>query len=70
MCQIQNLIKHLSNANNGDSKTRIPGHASIPSNIAEGMEKESIKEQARLLEISQGSAAEISTQTNNGIEAG
>ena len=34
---------------------------SIPSNIVEGMEKESLKEQARFLEISKGSAAEFAT---------
>ncbi|MCP3675036.1 MAG: four helix bundle protein [Gammaproteobacteria bacterium] len=43
---------------------------SIPSNIAEGMEKESHKEQARYLEISKGSAAEFATQTYIGIEIG
>jgi four helix bundle protein len=36
---------------------------SIPSNIAEGMEKESIKEQIRFLDIAKGSAAELMTQT-------
>ncbi len=41
---------------------------SIPSNIAEGMEKESIKEQARFLEISKGSATEFAIQTYIGIE--
>ena len=41
---------------------------SIPSNIAEGMEKESFKEQIRFLEIAKGSAAEFATQTWIGIE--
>lgn len=36
---------------------------SIPSNIAEGMEKESTKEQIRFLDIAKGSAAELMTQT-------
>ncbi len=36
---------------------------SIPSNIAEGMEKESIKDQIRFLDIAKGSAAEFATQT-------
>ena len=36
---------------------------SIPSNIAEGMEKQSLKENIRYLEIAKGSAAEFSTQT-------
>lgn len=34
---------------------------SIPSNIAEGMEKESIKDQIRFLDIAKGSAAEFAT---------
>jgi len=36
---------------------------SIPSNIAEGMEKTSLKDQIRFLDISKGSAAEFATQT-------
>jgi four helix bundle protein len=36
---------------------------SIPSNIAEGMEKSSLKEQIRFLEIAKGSSAEFATQT-------
>ncbi len=36
---------------------------SIPSNIAEGMEKESLKEQVRFLDVAKGSAAEFATQT-------
>lgn len=35
---------------------------SIPSNIAEGMEKDSKKEQSRFLEIAKGSSAELITQ--------
>jgi four helix bundle protein len=41
---------------------------SIPSNIAEGMEKESTREQLRFLEIAKGSAAEFATQTWIGME--
>ena len=36
---------------------------SIPSNIAEGMEKASIKDQIRFLDIAKGSTAEFATQT-------
>lgn len=36
---------------------------SIPSNIAEGMEKESLKDQIRFLDIAKGSTAEFATQT-------
>ncbi len=43
---------------------------SIPSNIAEGMEKESLKEQARFLDIAKGSAAEFATQTYIGMDIG
>ena len=35
---------------------------SIPSNIAEGMERSTEKEKARFLEIARGSAAELRTQ--------
>jgi four helix bundle protein len=41
---------------------------SIPSNIAEGMEKESFKDQARFLDIAKGSAAEFATQTYIGMD--
>ena len=43
---------------------------SVASNIAEGMEKESDKEEARFIEISKGSAAELITQIYIGIEIG
>ncbi|MDA3853233.1 MAG: four helix bundle protein [Bacteroidales bacterium] len=42
---------------------------SIPSNIAEGMERESIKENIRFLDISRSSAAEFITQVHIGIGA-
>ena len=41
---------------------------SIPSNIAEGMEKDSVKENNRFLEIARGSMAEFMTQVYIGIE--
>jgi four helix bundle protein len=43
---------------------------SIPSNIAEGMEKESSKEQIRYLDIAKGSAAEFATQVYIGMDIG
>jgi len=41
---------------------------SIGSNIAEGMEKESLKENIRFIEIAKGSIAELITQIYIGIE--
>jgi four helix bundle protein len=43
---------------------------SIPSNIAEGYERESTAEKIRFLRISKGSAGELLTQTYFSIEAG
>jgi len=42
---------------------------SVGSNIAEGMEKESLAENLRFLEIAKGSIAELITQLYIGIEA-
>ena len=43
---------------------------SIPSNIAEGMEKMSTKDQIRFLDIAKGSVAEFATQTYIGMDIG
>ena len=43
---------------------------SIPSNIAEGYERESSKEFVRFLAISRGSCGELRTQLYVGVEAG
>ncbi|MEA3419090.1 MAG: four helix bundle protein [Campylobacterota bacterium] len=43
---------------------------SIPSNIAEGMEKASIKDQIRFLDIAKGSTAEFATQTYIAMDIG
>ncbi|GAA5511092.1 four helix bundle protein [Novipirellula caenicola] len=43
---------------------------SVPSNIAEGYERDSDKEIARFLTIAKGSAGEMRTQILIGIEAG
>jgi len=43
---------------------------SIPSNIAEGMERSSTKEKIRFLDIAKGSAAELRTQIYIGIDIG
>jgi four helix bundle protein len=41
---------------------------SIPSNIAEGMEKDSVNERIRFLDIAKGSAAEFITQVTIGMD--
>jgi len=43
---------------------------SIPSNIAEGFEKDYEKEKARFLSIAKGSAGEFKTQADIGVEVG
>ena len=43
---------------------------SIPSNIAEGMEKMSKKDQIRFLDIAKGSVAEFATQTYIAMDIG
>ena len=43
---------------------------SIPSNIAEGMEKSSLKDQVRFLDIAKGSVAEFATQTYIAMDIG
>ena len=63
------VYRQLANLKDYGFKDQITRAAlSIPSNIAEGMEKESAKEQFRFLEIAKGSAAEFATQTWIGIE--
>ncbi len=43
---------------------------SVPSNIAEGEERESVKDQLRFLNIAKASTAELITQIYIGIEIG
>ena len=43
---------------------------SIPSNLAEGLERQSNKEQKQFVTIARGSAAELKTQIYIGIEIG
>jgi four helix bundle protein len=41
---------------------------SVPSNIAEGMEKDYVKENIRFIEIARGSLAELATQVYIGMD--
>ena len=43
---------------------------SIPSNLAEGLERQSSKEQKQFISVARGSAAELKTQIYIGIEIG
>lgn len=65
------IYKHFMQSKDFSFKDQITRSSlSIASNIAEGMEKESEKEKGRFLEISKGSAAELTTQIYIGIEIG
>jgi four helix bundle protein len=58
------IYKTFSNCKDFGFKDQITRSGlSIPSNIAEGMEKTSIKDQIRFLDIAKGSTAEFATQT-------
>jgi four helix bundle protein len=63
------VYKHFTLCKDFGFKDQITRSSlSIPSNIAEGMEKNSKKEQIRFLEIAKGSSAELITQIYIGIE--
>ena len=63
------IYKYFKSANDFGFKDQLTRSSlSIPSNIAEGLEKESDKEKLRFLEIAKGSAAELTTQIYIGIE--
>ena len=64
-----NIYKHFKESRDFSFKDQITRSAlSIPSNIAEGFEKESSKEKIRYIEIAKGSSAELITQIYIGIE--
>ena len=64
-----NVYKALKECKDFGFKDQITRSClSISSNIAEGMEKESAKEQMRFIEIAKGSAAEFSTQVYIGMD--
>ncbi len=65
------LYRHFDGSREFGFKDQITRSAlSIGSNIAEGLEKDSLAENLRYMEISKGSVAELITQLYIGIEAG
>jgi len=64
-----NIYKYFKDLKDYGFKDQITKSSlSIGSNIAEGMEKESLKEKNRFIEIAKGSIAELITQIYIGIE--
>ena len=64
-----NVYKALKECRDFGFKDQITRSClSISSNIAEGMEKESLKEQIRYIEIARGSTAEFATQVYIGMD--
>lgn len=65
------VYKHFSDCRDFGFKDQITRSSlSIPSNLAEGLEKDSVKENVRYIEIARGSAAELLTQIYIAIEIG
>lgn len=67
-CDIYKTLSGLKDYGFKDQITRAS--LSIPSNIAEGMERLSIKESCQFLSYAKGSCGEIRTQIYIGIEIG
>lgn len=66
-----NLYKALSGCQDWGFRDQVTrAGLSVPSNIAEGMERESTKEKVRFLDIAKGSCAELRTQIYIGMEIG
>ena len=66
--ELYKILANLRDRGFHDQITR--SGLSIPSNIAEGMERRSNKEKQRFLDFALGSCAELRTQLYIGIEAG
>ncbi len=67
-CRVYKLVGTTKNYGFKDQITRCS--LSIPSNIAEGEERETAKESARFLYYAKGSAGELVTQLYIGIKVG
>ena len=67
-CEIYKATETLQNWGYKDQITR--SGLSVPSNIAEGEERETIKEKVRFLYYAKGSLGELVTQLYIGIEIG
>ncbi|BDR14776.1 four helix bundle protein [Vibrio sp. STUT-A11] len=67
-CNIYKIMRTCSDFGFKDQITR--SGLSVPSNIAEGEERESLKDQMRFLNIAKASTAELITQIYIGIEIG
>ncbi|MPY24872.1 four helix bundle protein [Shewanella psychropiezotolerans] len=67
-CSIYEITRHSNDYGFRDQITRAG--LSIPSNIAEGVERPSAKEQIRFLYIARSSAAEVITQLFIGMKIG
>ena len=65
---IYNKLKHIKDYGFKDQITR--SGLSIPSNIAEGMERDSEKEKLNFLSYAKASCAELRTQTYIGVKIG
>ena len=63
------IHRYFDNSRHYSFKDQITRSSlSVASNIAEGVEKDSLKERNRFIEIARGSAAELMTQIYIGIE--
>lgn len=65
------VYKHFADCHDFGFKDQITRSSlSVPSNLAEGLEKDYLKENIRFIEIARGSTAELLTQIYIGIEIG
>lgn len=67
-CQICEISKYMNDFGFKDQITRAG--LSVPSNIAEGVEREHVKDQIKFFNIAKSSLAEVVTQLNIGVRVG